>query len=51
MVRTGHRSVVALVATLAMLAMLLPPGTLARTGGRDNITVFLHGFNGRNCTQ
>lgn len=49
--RGGHRPVAVLVAMLAALAMLLPPGALARTGGRDNITVFLHGFNGRNCTQ
>ena len=40
-----------LVALTAVIAMALPPSASARTNTKDKITVFLHGFNGRNCTQ
>jgi pimeloyl-ACP methyl ester carboxylesterase len=49
--RLRYRAVVALVALTAAVAMALPPSTSARTNTKDKITVFLHGFNGRNCTQ
>jgi pimeloyl-ACP methyl ester carboxylesterase len=46
-----YRPVALLVVLLTMLAMVLPPGASARTNTKDKITVFLHGFNGQNCTQ
>jgi pimeloyl-ACP methyl ester carboxylesterase len=49
--RTGGRRVVVFIVLAALVTMLLPSGTLARTDSRDKIIVFVHGFNGRNCTQ
>ena len=46
-----YRTVVATVALAAVLTMLLPGAALGRTNTKDKITVFLHGFNGHNCTQ
>ena len=46
-----YRAVVVLVALTAVIAMGLPPSASARTNTKDKITVFLHGFNGHNCTQ
>lgn len=45
-----YRTLAATVALAAVLTMLLPSGALGRTDTKDKITVFLHGFNGRNCT-
>ena len=42
-----YRAVLVLVALAAVIAMMLPPSTLARTNTKDKITVFLHGFNGQ----
>jgi pimeloyl-ACP methyl ester carboxylesterase len=51
-VTTRRRRVAVLfVLSVIVTTMLLPSGALARTNSRDKITVFLHGFNGRNCTQ
>jgi pimeloyl-ACP methyl ester carboxylesterase len=49
--RATRRRVAALIVLAAVVTTLLPSGAVARTNGRDKITVFLHGFNGRNCTQ
>ncbi len=49
--RFRYRAVVVLVALAAVIAMALPPSASARTNTKDKITVFLHGFNGHNCTQ
>jgi pimeloyl-ACP methyl ester carboxylesterase len=46
-----YRTLAATVALAAVLTMLLPSGALGRTDTKDKVTVFLHGFNGRNCTQ
>jgi pimeloyl-ACP methyl ester carboxylesterase len=46
-----YRTAAALVAIAAVLTMVLPAGVLGRTNTKDKITVFVHGFNGRNCTQ
>ena len=50
-VRVRGRRVAALMAALVVMGLLLPSGAFARTNSKDKITVFLHGFNGRNCTQ
>jgi triacylglycerol esterase/lipase EstA (alpha/beta hydrolase family) len=42
--------VLALVLALAWGAIAAGP-TTARTDSRDKVTVFLHGYNGRNCTS
>lgn len=49
--RMKSRSAVVAFALLAVLSIVLPAGAQARSSTQDTITVFLHGFNGRNCTQ
>jgi pimeloyl-ACP methyl ester carboxylesterase len=46
-----HRTVAAILAFIAVLTMVLPADAMARTNTKDKITVFLHGFTGKNCTQ
>ena len=50
-VSVHFRPVAILVVLLTMMALMLPPGASARTNTKDKITVFLHGFNGQNCTE
>jgi pimeloyl-ACP methyl ester carboxylesterase len=46
-----YRTLAAVLALAAILTMLLPGAALGRTNTKDKITVFLHGFNGQNCSQ
>jgi len=45
-----YRAGSVIVALVAVLTLLLPGSALAASN-KTRITVFLHGFNGRNCTQ
>ena len=49
--RARHRQAAVMVALIAVIAMTFPGSAQARTNSKDKITVFLHGFNGGNCTQ
>jgi pimeloyl-ACP methyl ester carboxylesterase len=49
--KANARTVATILALVVTLTMLLPGGVLARTNSKDKITVFVHGFNGRNCTS
>jgi pimeloyl-ACP methyl ester carboxylesterase len=49
--RARGRLLAVFISVVALVTLLLPPSALGRTNGKDKITVFLHGFNGQNCTQ
>ena len=47
----GRRTLTAVIALVAVLTLMLPGAVMGRTNTKDKITIFVHGFNGRNCTQ